>query len=117
MNIRRRLAAFVLAASLLVAAAPAATPAVHHAASAAPAKVTPYKSRYSLGEFWAALTQGTIYKAYAKANPGEAARIAAVVEKKIAEQAYTLPLDTAKTHTGKAIVMVLCTLSGGPPTP
>lgn len=73
----------------------------------------PYKGSYKLAEFWAEFTAGTLYKAYAKANPGESSRIEAIVEKKIAEQAYVLPLDIAKTHTGMAIVEVLCTLTGG----
>lgn len=70
----------------------------------------PFKAKYTFEEFWAELTSGTLYKAYAKANPGEAARLAEIAEKKIRQEPYRMPLDTAKTHTGMAVVMMICTL-------
>lgn len=72
-----------------------------------------YKARYTFGEFWAELTQGTLYKAYARANPGEASKLEELAQKKIDELPYVLPNDLAKTRTGRAIVMVFCTLPGG----
>lgn len=72
-----------------------------------------YKARYTFGEFWAELTQGTLYKDYARANPVESSKLEELAVKKIAEQPYLLPNDLAKTHTGRAIVMAFCTLGGG----
>ena len=73
-----------------------------------------YKNSYTLNEFWAELTQGTLYKAYAKANPKEAAELQEHVAKKIAYEADFIPADFAKTHTGKALVMMLLTLHVAP---
>lgn len=74
----------------------------------------PYKSAYSIGEFWAEFTQGSLYKAYAKANPVESANIAFLIGKKIRQEAWQLPNDLAKTHTGKAIVMAFLTMPSQP---
>lgn len=76
----------------------------------------PYKSNYSLGEFWSEITQGTIYRTYARANPVEASAISALMEKKIKQEPHVVPIDLAKTHTGRALVMVMSTLKGGDPT-
>lgn len=70
----------------------------------------PYQSRYTLGEFWAEFTAGSLWRQYATNNPVESAAIRGHVEKKIAGEADFIPIDVAKTHVGKALVMVLITL-------
>lgn len=74
----------------------------------------PLKNFYYLEDFWNEFTQGSLYKAYAKANPIESAGIAEIAKKKIDEKPWTgEALVNAKTHTGKALSMVILAMAGG----
>lgn len=70
----------------------------------------PYKTRYSFEEYWTALTAGTLYKSYAKANPGESGKLEELAGKKMRMEAYFLPIDIAKTKTGTFIAMMIASL-------
>lgn len=78
----------------------------------------PNKSWYSLGEFWGELTAGTLWRAYAKANPNEAALLDYIAGKLVRQEGVTIPLiDSIRTHTGKALLIAIVSLPGGPPSP
>jgi hypothetical protein len=77
----------------------------------------PYKQWYTLSEFWDQLTRGTLWKAYAKANPAESARLADIAGKKIRQEAYMIPNDATRTHTGRALLIAIMSLPGGKPSP
>lgn len=64
-----------------------------------------------MGEFWAELTQGSLWGKYSEYNPAEAAALAEHAQKKIAEKADFIPINITNTHTGNAILMVILTLS------
>ncbi len=70
----------------------------------------PYKLHYSLGEFWDTLTQGTLWKAYAKANPGEAAALTLHVHRKLNGEPDSIAGGITNTFTGDALLMILLTL-------
>lgn len=78
--------------------------------------IIPLKGQYSLKEFWDEFSDGSLWKQYAKANPLESSNIAEIVQLKIEQKPYGQPskgqpvLKPANTHTGKALVMILCTL-------
>lgn len=72
---------------------------------------TPYKGRYTLSEFWPELTQGTLWKAYKKANPGEAAALEKNVAHKIAQEPHTTPHGLTHTHTGNALLMAILSMA------
>lgn len=73
----------------------------------------PYKSEYTLADFWPELTKGTLWKAYAQANPNEAAALDRDVQHKIAQEAHITPRDLTHTHTGNALLMVILSLRSG----
>lgn len=70
----------------------------------------PYKYPYSLAEFWAALTKGTLWAAYAAANPAEAAALDLHAKRKIAQEADMTPVNLTHTYTGNALLMAILTL-------
>lgn len=69
-----------------------------------------YQSSYTLAEFWAELTKGTLWAAFAKANPVEAKYLNDTAAAKIAQKPWTLPNGVFHTHTGLALAMVVLTL-------
>jgi len=70
----------------------------------------PYKFPYTVSEFWGEFTQGSLWKAYAKANPKESGALAELAGKKAAGEAYTVPLGLTRTRTGNALLMAVLTL-------
>lgn len=70
----------------------------------------PYKFPYTVSEFWGEFTQGSLWKAYAKANPKESGALVALVGKKAAGEAYTVPSGLTRTPTGNALLMAILTL-------
>ena len=65
-------------------------------------------------EFFDEIQLGTLWKTYAAANPREAAFLLEIAHKKANQEAYFVPIDFIKTHTGKALQMALLTLPAAP---
>lgn len=70
----------------------------------------PYKGRYTLKEFWDSLTQGSLWKAYKRANPIEAQFLELHVQRKIDAEADFIPVNSTHTFTGNALLMAILTL-------
>jgi hypothetical protein len=71
----------------------------------------PYKYPYTLHDFWPLFTEGTLWKAFAKANPGEATHLNDHAEAKMNLQPDFIPYPEEHTITGQAVLMVIMTLN------
>lgn len=79
--------------------------------NSAPSLPIPYKSRYTLGEYWDQLTQSNQWKTYAINNKKEAAALELHEKRKIAQQSDFLPVNLTHTYFGNSVLMIIMSLS------